>query len=344
MIPATMMHIRPAHLYICVALLAMGTSCQDSEPQSETKAPEQQETPADLQTINQTILDDANDPDLYIERSKIHQRNLDFESAMKDIERAMAIDSTRADFFYEQGALLFANGQVPQAKEVLSHAISLDEGDPAPKLLLAEVHFVLKEHDRSMRRANDVLRLDDQLPKAYFIKGMIYREKGNPALAKSSFQTVTELDPDNVEAFNLLGMTYAAEDDPLALQYYESGLAVDSTNRELLYNRAYYFQDQLQLDDALWGYDQLLRHHPDAAVAHHNKGYIYLGLLSDPKLAVDAFTEAIRLHPEYTEAYSNRGVALEELGKLDQAEADFQRALELNPNFQPAVDGLNRIH
>lgn len=96
--------------------------------------------------------------------------------------------------------------------------------------------------------------------------------------------------------------------------------------------------------EALWAYDELLRHHPSSAVAFYNKGYIYLGLLSEPEQAVNAFTEAVRLNPEYYQAYNNRGVALEGLGKTDQADLDYRKALELSPNFQPAIEGLNRLH
>ena len=48
--------------------------------------------------------------------------------------------------------------------------------------------------------------------------------------------------------------------------------------------------------------------------------------------AVVAFDEAIRLKPDFTNAYNNRGNAKAELGQHEDAIADFDRAIELNPN------------
>jgi tetratricopeptide (TPR) repeat protein len=294
--------------------------------------------------LNQKILDNPNDANLYLERALYFKNSQDYTSSFNDLDRALALDSLNSVYHTERGSLLYTVGKVGEAKFALEKAMALDPLNVDAKLIMAEIFFVLTNQPRAMTLINDALKIDDQLPKAYFLKGLIYKEQGNVTLTKSSLQTVTELDPDNVEAFNLLGMTYAEEGDSLALQYYQSALVVDSTNREVLYNRAYYFQDQLKADEALWAYDELLRHHPNSAIAHYNKGYIHLGLMSEPERAVDSFTEAIRLNPEYFQAYNNRGVALEELGRLDQAESDYKKALELMPNFGPAIEGLNRLH
>ncbi|NNC83675.1 MAG: tetratricopeptide repeat protein, partial [Flavobacteriales bacterium] len=245
---------------------------------------------------------------------------------------------------YLIGSLYYATGQMGEAKYALEEAIELDPNNTSALLQLAEVYFVLTNHDRTMRMVNEALRVDEQLPKAYFLKGLVYREQRNSELAKSSFQTVTELDPDNVEAFNLLGMLYAEEGDSLAIQYYETALGIDPDNLEVLYNRGYFYQDNLMAEKALDAYNEMLEIHPESSAAYYNKGYVLMGLLSRPEEAIDAFTEAIRYNPSYYQAYSNRAVCLEELGRREQAEADFKKALEIKPNFDPAIEGLNRLY
>ncbi len=49
--------------------------------------------------------------------------------------------------------------------------------------------------------------------------------------------------------------------------------------------------------------------------------------------AVADCTEAIRLRPDFVEAYSRRGTAYASLGNFKAAEADFNEAIRLNPNF-----------
>ena len=45
--------------------------------------------------------------------------------------------------------------------------------------------------------------------------------------------------------------------------------------------------------------------------------------------SVIAYTEAIRLDPNYALAYYNRGVAYQNIGEKDKADADFAKAKEL---------------
>ena len=43
--------------------------------------------------------------------------------------------------------------------------------------------------------------------------------------------------------------------------------------------------------------------------------------------------EAIRLRPDYTEAYNNLGLTLKEQGRLSEAADAFRQALRLDPNM-----------
>jgi len=297
-----------------------------------------------LSSLNQSIIESPNDAQLYLERARFYKASTSYTEAFNDIKRAIDLDSMDTEGHYELGALHYVTGNMGEAKFALEESVGLDPRNTKALLQLAEVYFVLTNHNRSMRFINDALKVDEQLPKAYFLKGLIYKEQKSFGLSKSSFQTVTELDPDNVEAFNLLGMLYASDDDSLALQYYESALSIDSTNLEVLYNRGYYYQDQLQAEEAIEAYNDMLRHHPNSSAAYYNKGYVLMGLMSQPEKAIAAFTEAIRYNPDYYQAYNNRAVCLEELGRVEQAISDYQIALELYPNFEPAILGLNRLN
>jgi len=55
-----------------------------------------------------------------------------------------------------------------------------------------------------------------------------------------------------------------------------------------------------------------------------------LGKSGKYKEAVDAFTNAIELNPQYAVAYGNRGVAYGDLGNYQQAIKDYNKAIELN--------------
>ena len=64
--------------------------------------------------------------------------------------------------------------------------------------------------------------------------------------------------------------------------------------------------------------------------------------LKDYHGAVDDFTKAIELKPEYIEAYYSRAICESKLGKTDEALADFNKVTELDPGNKDAV--FNRAY
>ena len=59
---------------------------------------------------------------------------------------------------------------------------------------------------------------------------------------------------------------------------------------------------------------------------------------NDRETVIDAYDKAIRLKPDYTEAYNNRGVAKNDLGRHEEAIADYDEAIRLKPDSAEAYN------
>jgi tetratricopeptide (TPR) repeat protein len=59
-----------------------------------------------------------------------------------------------------------------------------------------------------------------------------------------------------------------------------------------------------------------------------------------PDEAMAHFEQAIKLQPDYGEAYYNRGNVLFAKGRIDEAIVDFEKALQIEPNDADAHTGL----
>jgi tetratricopeptide (TPR) repeat protein len=72
---------------------------------------------------------------------------------------------------------------------------------------------------------------------------------------------------------------------------------------------------------------------PQPALTATQKGLQALNEKKDARQAVLFFKEAIRLFPEYYEAYFMFGVAEMQLKEYDEAQKAFEKAIELNPQY-----------
>lgn len=74
------------------------------------------------------------------------------------------------------------------------------------------------------------------------------------------------------------------------------------------------------------------------ADVHHLLG-LCRSLLGQHERAVDEFDRALALNPRYIEAHIHRGIALSELGRVEEAEASFRQAAA---HDRPAGAGFSR--
>ena len=84
--------------------------------------------------------------------------------------------------------------------------------------------------------------------------------------------------------------------------------------------------------------DKAIRLKPDFTEAYYNRGIAKEGL-GQYQDAIADFDEAIRLKPNFAEAHHSRGIAKAGLGQHQDAIADFDEAIRLNPNFAEAYHG-----
>jgi len=79
------------------------------------------------------------------------------------------------------------------------------------------------------------------------------------------------------------------------------------------------------------------------AIAYNNRGNVYQYLEQYDK-AISDYNKAIELNPNYAKAYNNRGVAYDDLKQYDKAISDYTKALELNPNYAEAYNNRGLVY
>ena len=157
---------------------------------------------------------------------------------------------------------------------------------------------------------------------AYFLRGNIYANKfmsqegdSNTAgryskMAIDDLKRCVEMEPNHYKAWHNLGYLYRIE---------------DPKNAEVCYTKC------LELNPAFF-------------TAHYNRGLLYKNILREKEKAIKDFTQAILLDSTNSSTFTNRGSTHVDLGNIENAEADFKKAIEIDPQCSSAYYELAKIY
>jgi tetratricopeptide (TPR) repeat protein len=281
--------------------------------------------------------------------SLLHQRALlligmkRFEDAHRDMQKAVSIDSTKAPYFLTLSDIYFAGNRIMYARNALIKAAELDPHNLQAHSKLAEVYFLLKKYDESVRHTAQMLNISPGNALAYFIRGMCYKETGDTNRALSAFQTAIENDREYYNAYMQAGILFQLKNNPVCMEYFNNALRIKPESEEALYGRAMFLQENGDYDRAIQDYTQILKINPRNKNAHYNLGYVHYTYLKVYSQAIKHYDDAIAADPNYAEAYYSRGLCYEAVGNIGAAQTDYEKSLQLRPGYELPQLGLKRI-
>ena len=296
-----------------------------------------------LDSVNARIVRNPNRASLYDDRAQVYLTVDSLKAALRDMERAVKLDSANVSLRLRLGDLYYRMVNVSEAKAQFEAAAQLDPSNTAALLKQAEIQLVLRNYAKSMDLVNTALRKDEHAAHGYFLKGWIHMETGDTTLALSSFRTAVEQNTQDYPAYIMLGKISAAKHDPLAEQYYSTAISLRPKSVEAWYNKGMFYQENGKDSAALECYRQIMELDSGNALAWYNSGFIRMEHLHDLAGAKTDFSKAIALEPDYTNAWYNRGLAMERTNELDSAAANYQMALTMEPGHALAAAGLDRL-
>ena len=88
-------------------------------------------------------------------------------------------------------------------------------------------------------------------------------------------------------------------------------------------------------DAAIDNYKQAIKIKPDYADAYYNMGVV-LKDKGEADAAIKSYEQAIKIKPDYADAYNNMGAALKDKGEVDAAIDSYKEALKIKPDYELA--------
>lgn len=301
----------------------------------------------------------------------------DHARALRDFERALALDPELWEAHYNAGVLLRLRGELKKALLHLSAAHKQAPGAGEPLLALAELQHALgereeaadllaeylqdhadansvrvaltamlreqKRYDKALGQAREALVREPANVPALLEVGRIYHAKGDLDVAELVFHKVLALDPKNATAHNDLGLLALARGDTQsAFEAFEKATAADAQFIPARMNRASVLLRAGDYAAARGEYEQVL-----AVAGDHVGALVGLGIaqrgMNQPKDALATYQKALAIAPNHSAALFNLAVLRAEfLNERAEALPLFERYLELSADGEPEREAAAR--
>jgi tetratricopeptide (TPR) repeat protein len=280
----------------------------------------------------------------YYKRANYYYQHEEIDKGIADMQTAIKLQPDSSKYYVMISDLYFAQHETDLTEEMLLKAISTDENNNEARLKLAELQFHTRQFEDCEKTIDEATQRQPHNPKAYLIKAFMLKDMQDTVGYLRMLQLVIDQDPRETKAYLELGYFYQQRNDPMAVSYYQNALKVDPGNVEIHYNLGKMFQDMDKFEEAEQEYKTAIAIDSTHIPSLNNLGYLYLDEnFKKYDKAVELFTRVLQVNPKFVYAVCNRGVAYEYMGNYVAARKDYEEALELSTNFEPAILGLNRL-
>ncbi len=332
---------------LIMGLLLLLFGCNGNKP-TPSDTTEENDVPITvteaIQKYTDSIAMDSTNARLYKNRAKAYFANEQVGAAMMDINKSLGLNPDDVDTYLLLADVYYALGDESNINVTLNKAAEIDQRDARPLVKLAELNLLQQNFNLSWAYLDKALSLSTYNPRAYFVRGMYYIiAQQDTVNALKNFQISAEQDELFYDPVEQICRIYAVQQPPYAIDYIRKAQQQFPDNANARYELALYLQSHGAPQEAEKHYDTLLMMQPNNYMVLYNLGYVNFVYLSNNDVALDYFSRALDANPNYLDAFYNKGRVLEQMGKYAQAEEIYKEILKNYPNYQLAVDALNRI-
>jgi len=159
-------------------------------------------------------------------------------------------------------------------------------------------------------------------------RGIIFAERSDFEMAIADFNEALKLNPNLSAAYVLRGRALVAGVVGMnRLKLKDNFSGIETFSLKGVVDD----KEKITLEKALADYTQALRLDPNNSVIYKERGDAY-SHFGEPDKAISDFNQALRLNPNYSTAYSGRSNAYADKSEENRAIADINQAIRLDPN------------
>jgi tetratricopeptide (TPR) repeat protein len=291
----------------------------------------------------QAAIDPMNPDALQLYRMGAASEGLgDATSALRRYDEAIKIDPKLALAYYGRGILLATRERAyRRAIEDFDKALMLEPADVRAYIRRGEAYSQIGDFGHALADLNRALELDPAHPAAYVARGLIHERRGSSSMALRDFDVALQLNPYDASALRNRGAVYAklGQQDH-AIRDFDAVVAVSPNDPIAFFDRGYALFGKRKYELAVTDYTTAISLDPTLGPAYLNRCLILTILGRELIKALADCDQALKLLPASIDARETRGFIFLKLGDPAIAVAEYEAALQIDPNRALALYGL----
>lgn len=312
---------------------------------------------ADFTSAVKETPDDAN---VYEKRADLYYYMEKYDLADKDYQKIISIDPGNVMGYMGIGRNANAEKRYEDAIEQFSYVTKLASDYSSGYSFRAESLIGLKKYDEAIDDIIHALDIDYDNKAFYLMQdvadsamvplvaklkiqstknpnndywlyclGAVYENKGAYKKAITYYTDCQKKNPSSVTSCRISNCYSEIGNYASALQHIDNAIALDSTDYDNVMAKADILYESGDAKAAILELGKYVAHYPEFYGGYYRRGW-YKDNSSDVDGAIEDYTMAIVLRPDYAYAYLGRGDMYALKGDKKSAEADYKKVIELD--------------
>lgn len=277
--------------------------------------------------------------DVQIERASAACISHDYDLATKILENCLKSDPENIRVLSELGRVYVCAGNDNQALKYYGRVYELDDQNFNAMNNLGSIFRRLNKNEQSVDILNKAFAVAPKPVLVHYNLGQTYKAMNRYEDAITEFQAVLDETPQDVLAHNHLGCIYAAMGDhESALNMFGRALLIDENHPILHFNAAVSYEAIGRYNDAAEAYENALRKKPGWSEAMQSYAEL-LQHMGKNDQAETLLRQAINRTYKNPDLHSSLGDLLFERERVDDADGEYNVALSINKDHIKAIGG-----
>lgn len=276
------------------------------------------------------LLQTPSNSSLLLKLATIYIQQNKLQAALLELDKFHASNPETAESLTLNGRVDGAAGDFESAEISFKKALLLEPEAIEPRLNLAKVYLQRQDNELARNLLNEIILKDRGFVQAYYLLAGLETRAGNREEALSVYQSLVQNEPNELQAHYMIGllqMDMGLLSD--AQKTVSTVLTAFKDSPESMRLKGLLLYRQGKYEDAILAFGTSLK------AQQHVLTYFFLGLChfsqGQLELALNQFQKALDLNPDFERARTLVSMTLLKQNRIDDAVIEIKKVLRANP-------------